>query len=254
MPLRGVGFIYSSMAETPCYIILTYLVLRKYAKTTKEIVEITGVILLGRIILEIPIRIIDFGPTLMSLPSTLLSCLTILLTALSFATKKIYIYILSLAIWSYCTFFGHKALLYYMTWGPELKAQVSTLKINTSDGITALKNIESKYILLDFWSSKCGFCYKKFPELQALYEKKYDNMTIASVFVPYQKEQISDGKSIIDKLGYTFPVWSVSPQDTLLNVLKINGYPTIILLDEKRNVIFRGNLERAKKKMEDLID
>lgn len=256
MPPRGyLGFVYSSMIETPCYAVLTYFILKKFSKTNKEILGIAGLIILGRIIVEIPLRIVDWESTLISLPCTLLACLTIILTAFVFYTKKTYVCILALAIWGYCVFFGHKALLQYMIWGPTPKAQVGALMIRTSNGVTALESIKSEYIMLDFWIPQCGVCYKKFPDFQSFYNKSKDKLTIASVFVTlYKGEQESEGKAIIEKRGYTFPVWSVAKQDTLLKVLKIDQYPTIILLDKNRNVIFRGSLENAEKKLGTIIN
>lgn len=255
-PLRGtVGFVYSTIIESVFYVVITYFLLKKYSKTNQETLYIAGLIILGRIILEMPLRLLDFEHTLVSLPGTLLACSTIILTALVFMIRNIYFLTLSLIVWGYCIFIGHNKILEYMKWGPPLKAQVGNLTINTPKGNIPLKTIKSEYILLDFWISKCGVCYEKFPDFQSLYNKNKNEITIASVFVPYFKnEQISDGKAILDKCGYTFPVWSVSPTDTLLKTLKINIYPTIILLDKDKNVIFRGNLENAKKKLEGIIN
>lgn len=258
IPLRGireVGFVGASMIETSCYAVAVYFMLKRYAATNREVWLLTGVIILARIFLEIPIRLIDFKGTLMSLPNMLLACVTIILAALVFSTKNKYVCLFSLVAWGYCTFIGHEKLLEYMKWGAPLKVQVASLTINTSEGAMPLKSIKSEYLLLDFWNSACGVCYEKFPEFQSLHDKNSGKVKIASVFVPFRKnEQASDGEDIISKRGYTFPVWSVAPKDTLLKVLKVERFPTIILLDKERNVIFRGNLENAKKKLEDIIN
>ena len=86
-------------------------------------------------------------------------------------------------------------------------------------------------------------------------EKGKAEVTIASVFVPYYKnEQEETGIAIIDSLGYTFPAWSITKQDTLLKVLAINGYPTVVLLDKSKNVIYKGSLEMSIKKLEKLVN
>lgn len=257
MPLRGIpgiGFVYSTLIESTCYAILTYILLRKWAKTKKEVLWMAGLLILGRIILETPVRIIDFGTSIVSLPGTIVSCLTIVLTTLFLYKRNVLVFVIALAAWEICTTIGYKESLYYRTWGTTIKAQVGSFEVTTPEGIRTLKAIKSDYILLDFWSSTCGVCFKKFPDLQALYDKNKDKMAIASVFVPCRKnEQGPRGKSIIEKHGYTFPVWWVAPKDTLLKVLKVDGFPTVIVLDKNRNVIFRGNLERAEKKLENLI-
>lgn len=254
-PLRNWGLINASIIETICYSIITYLVLRRCSSTNKETLLITGLIILGRIILELPLRIVDFKATLISLPGTLLACLAIVLTSLVFnAKRKMYISIFSLVVGGFCIFVGHRYWLEYVTFEPIPKVQVASFTIRDSTGNTTLGDIENKYILLDFWNSKCSICYKKFPNLQKLYENRKDKIIIASVFVPFKNEQQAYGQTIIDKYGYTFPVWSVTTKDTLLSVLEINRYPTVILLDKNKNVLFKGNLEKAENKLESLID
>lgn len=257
VPLRGfVSSVYGTMIETICYAFMTYYFLQKKAKKKVDIYIISIFIILGRTILELPLRISDFEGTLISLPNTLLACLAIVLATLAFmAKKKMTVGVVSTIIWSFCVFIGHEKWLDYIIWGSVPEANVSSFVIKTSEGDKALEDIKNSYILLDFWNSKCGVCFQSFPHLQALYDKYRDKISLASVFVPlYKDEQQEDGQYRIDEMDYTFPVWSVSKEDTLLNILEINGYPTVILLDEKRNVLFKGNLKNAQKKLEDLIN
>lgn len=255
-PLRGWSFTYASIVETVCYIALAYIYLSKRAKGGKDILIISGLIILGRVILELPLRIRNFEDTLISLPNTLLACLAVVLATFVFMVKKkIIVGIASIIIWAYCVFIGHEKWLHYIIWGPVPEVNVSSFVIKTSEGDKALEAIKNSYILLDFWNSKCGVCFQTFPHLQALYDKYKDKISLASVFVPlYKGEQQEDGQSRIDEMNYTFPVWSVAKEDTLLNILEINGYPTVILLDGKRNVLFKGNLKNAQKELEDLIN
>lgn len=259
-PLRGIiGFIYASIIETICYAILTYFILKKYSKTITDSILFGGLILSGRIILEIPLRIRDFEATLISLPNTLLVCITLFLTILLFLSKKKkQVLFFSLIIWGYCVFEGHRNVLEYLTWGTTPDVNIASFPIRTKEKNATLSSIEDEYILLDFWNSKCGVCYKKFPLLQSLFErveKGKAEVTIASVFVPsYKNEQEETGIAIIDSLGYTFPAWSITKQDTLLKVLAINGYPTVVLLDKSKNVIYKGSLEMSIKKLEKLVN
>lgn len=258
-PLRRIGLVYASIVETICYAVMTYILLKNYSKNLTHAFLIGGLILLGRIIVEIPLRIKDFEGTLMSFPGTLLACLTIaLIVAVFISKKKKYIILFSLIVWGYCVFEGHKNLLEYITWGSTPDANFASFTIRTPEGNVTLGSLQNEYVLLDFWSSSCGVCYKKFPLLQSFFErteKEQPGIVVASVFVPYLKnEQEDKGAFIIDSLGYTFPVWSTTKQDTLLKVLNIEGYPTVILLDKDRNVIYKGSLEGSIKKMKSLID
>jgi len=256
-PLRAWGFTNASIIETIFYLIITYMILRKLSDNKSETKIITIAIIAGRICLELPLRIIHFNETLISLPSTSLACLSILLAAFIYTIKhKKHIVLFAILAWSCCVFWGHKKCLQYMIWGISTpQVNLSSFEITTGKEKATFGSLKEEYILLDFWNSGCGVCFKKFPEIQFLYNKNKNKMTIASVFVPrFKNEQESDGKPIIDKYGYTFPVWSVSPKDTLLKILKIEFFPTVILLDKDKNVIFRGNLDNAKKELEDIID
>lgn len=257
-PLRRIGLVYASIVETICYAVMTYILLKKYSKSLTHAFLIGGLILLGRVIVEIPLRMKDFEGTLMSLPGTLLACLTIALTVAVFISKKKkYIIPFSLIVWGYCVL-GHKNLLEYIIWGSVPDTNVASFTIKTSEGNVTLGSLQNEYVLLDFWSSSCGVCYKKFPLLQSFFEraeKENSEIIVASVFVPYLKnEQEDKGKSIIDSLGYTFPVWSTPSKDSLLKTLDIDDYPTVILLDKDRNVVYKGSLESSIKKMKNLVD
>lgn len=257
VPLRGfVDVVYGTVIETVCYTFMTYYFLQKKTEKKWDIYIISGLIILGRIILELPLRISNFEDTLISLPNTLLACLAVVLATFVFmAKKKMIVGIASTIIWTYCVFIGHEKWLDYITWGAVPEANVSSFVIKTSEGDKALKDIKDSYILLDFWNSKCGVCFRSFPHLQTLYDKYRDKISLASVFVPlYKGEQQEDGQSRMDEMNYTFPVWSVAKEDTLLNILEIDRYPAVILLDERRNVLFKGNLKNAQKKLEDLIN
>lgn len=252
-----VGLIGSSVVETICYAIMTYLFSKK-AKTTTDIFLIGGTIILGRVILEIPVRIMDWEETLISFPTTVLACITIVLTVvISVLRKNKYVTIFAVSLWGYSVLFWHKSWLESLTWGPTSETSVVFCAVNTPKGNVLLDSISSEYILLDFWNSRCSICYEKFPELQSLFEraeKSQKKITVASVFVPFKDEQERSGDSIIRKIGYTFPVWSVSRLDTLLKLLEIRKYPTAIILDEDKNVLFKGHLEKATEQLESYID
>ena len=258
VPLRClIPFVYASIIETICYAIITYVILKRHSTINNSPYVIGGLILLGRIILEVPLRVRDFEGTLISLPNTLLACLAIILTVIVFVSRQRKITILfSLIIWGYCVFIGHSSWLEHIAWGPTPNMNLTHFNIKTSKKNTTFNSIKKDYILLYFWNSKCGICNTTFPELQSLFENvKQDKSIVTSVFVPlFKDEKQTHGDSIINKLGYTFPVWSINRQDTLLKVLNIKRYPTVILLDKDKNVIFRGNFEKATKKMEELIN
>lgn len=111
---------------------------------------------------------------------------------------------------------------------PEIKFTDSNKRSITID--------RNKVVLLDFWSTKCGICYKKFPDLEKLYLKYQGNknVLIYSVHVPYPYDDFQKTKSLVEKLGYKFPtIFAVSKNETL-NELNFNAFPHYVILKNNK--------------------
>ena len=119
--------------------------------------------------------------------------------------------------------------------------------VQAPDNEIRLDTIKSKYILLDFWNASCGVCIQQFPRFQELYDNYKDKMLIRSVFVRYKKDEtISDGMDLIDKLEYKFPIWSVDKSSSLIEDLNVKVYPTVIVIDQDKRIVFKGSLDKAE--------
>lgn len=111
---------------------------------------------------------------------------------------------------------------------PELKFTDINEKSITID--------RDKIILLDFWSTKCGICYKKFPDLEKLFLKYHGNknVQIYSVHVPYPYDDFQKTKYLVKKLGYKFPtIFAVSKNETL-NKLNFNAFPHYVIIKNNK--------------------
>jgi peroxiredoxin len=107
---------------------------------------------------------------------------------------------------------------------------------DTAGNIVQLNNIQSRYILLDFWFSRCGPCIKSFPELQELYSKtnRADFEIVGiSVDQPGEKEL---WRKTINQHGLSW----ININDAKAGIarkLAIVNYPTKILLDKNRKIV-----------------
>jgi len=126
-----------------------------------------------------------------------------------------------------------------------LKARSQLTIGNTIDNISLpdttgktiqLKNIKSRYILIDFWFSRCGPCIKSFPELRELYSKTnradFEILGI-SVDQPGEKEL---WKKTIQQHGLSWININDSKSAAARNLAIVN-YPTKILLDKNRKIV-----------------
>lgn len=249
-PLRSLSIYHSAIIESIIYSFATYLLLKKYSKEHHDIINIIIYIVIGRVIIELPVRLMDFEKTLITLMVTTNVILSIIFTGIIYYSRNTYVTILLLLCESYCVFIGHKNWLNYITFGPLPQIETTSYIVQTSENEINLDTINSDYILLDFWTSSCGACIQQFPRFQKLYDKYKNEILIRSVFVRYKEdENISDGINLINKLGYKFPVWSIGKDSSLIKDFNIKVYPTVIVINHDKRIIFKGNLNEAEEKI-----
>ncbi len=254
-PLRALSLYNAAIIESIVYSFVTFLLLRKYVDAKYSIIRIILCIILGRIIIELPIRIVDFDRTLLTLMVTIIVILSTILTGLIYSNKKKYVIILSFISWIICAFIGHKVWFDYINFGHLSNIKITSHTIQTTENEIKLDTIKSNYILLEFWNSSCGSCIKQFPQYQKLYDKYKNEILIRSVFVRYKdNENIFDGINCINKQECNFPIWSIDKNSSLLKELEIKVYPTIIIINHDKEIIFKGNLKEAENKMYHLLD
>lgn len=88
----------ASMAESCCFFLLTFHLLESYAKPNTYGIPYVLAIIVGRIILEMPLRVMEFKDTLPSLFIPMTVIVSILLAALYYKEKRLSVLILSVSI------------------------------------------------------------------------------------------------------------------------------------------------------------
>lgn len=88
----------ASMAEAMCFFVLTYFILEKYAEPKTYGTPFVIAIIMGRILLDIPIRVMEFRETIFSLFIPIVVMISIFLAALNFKEKNKIVLVLSLII------------------------------------------------------------------------------------------------------------------------------------------------------------
>lgn len=101
-----------------------------------------------------------------------------------------------------------------------------------------------RYTLVDFWGSWCGPCIEAMPELKNLYEAYAAQLDINFIGIAYdEKEKASKIKDILTAHGIK---WTTYIDDKNLEeksfekTYHVYTYPTILVLDENKQVIFRS--------------
>jgi thiol-disulfide isomerase/thioredoxin len=118
---------------------------------------------------------------------------------------------------------------------------------NEQGNCLSLNDFAGKYVVTDFWFTGCGVCFRKFPQVQYLYDEYKENPAIAviSINAKLKDEAGNLAFETIAKKGYSFPVYRLDMDNPILKEMKIDGYPTVLIFDKGGNIIFRGSIENA---------
>lgn len=101
-------------AYSVCYFAFTWICLQVFSsKTENKYLFVISAIILGRIILEIPIRISDFGDSFATLMFPIITIISILLAAVCYYEKRVSVYVLSAIILLLVNTFVHECFLEY---------------------------------------------------------------------------------------------------------------------------------------------
>jgi thiol-disulfide isomerase/thioredoxin len=123
--------------------------------------------------------------------------------------------------------------------------------IDRKNNLITNQSFENKIVLLDFWYTRCGDCFVKFPQLQAFYDKYKDDNSIAACAInkPIEEDKPNEAFQLTEK--YTFPV--LLPTDVELpEKFDIQGYPTTLVIDRNGMVVYKGSIEGAVKMVEQM--
>jgi len=113
---------------------------------------------------------------------------------------------------------------------------------NEAGEIIRLADMKGKTIVLDFWSTSCAPCAKKFPELDEItrYYKDDKGIVFASIYLP----QPYDKPEIVANFGahrkYTF-MKLYSDGITNRDAFKVSFLPYMVVIDKNYKVRYRGS-------------
>lgn len=105
----------------------------------------------------------------------------------------------------------------------------------------------NKIIVLDFWSTSCGICFKKFPDLEDTYLKYKNNLNIEiyAVHVPTRDDKFDLTIKILDSIGYKFPKLYSKSAKEIKDSLNIYSFPHLLIIKNGK-IRFEGMLETKK--------
>jgi thiol-disulfide isomerase/thioredoxin len=220
------------------------------------------VFLLGAVAIEGPMRLIDPGNTAVSLPDFLLRIFGIALAIGMFLTgRRGRLALAGLAVvllgatyfWAIDLWF-HKLNFGTYTSNVSYRPASPFEAVGENGSVIRDSDLRGKITVLDFWNTRCGVCFRKFPKLQRVYEKyrNHPSVTIIAANHPLYVDKPGDAFRVIREEGHTFPV-AVMKSENAARDFGVRLYPTVLILDPTGTVVFKGDIDEAERKIEVLL-
>ena len=106
----------------------------------------------------------------------------------------------------------------------------------------ALKDLRGKTIVLDFWSTTCAPCVRKFPELEAISKKfrQDTNIVVASVYLPTPGDTPEKIKNFGSIQHYSF-TRLYSRENRTWQQFNVPFLPYLVVIDKEHRIRYRGS-------------
>ena len=194
---------------------------------------------------------------MVSLPDFILHLLGIVTGYIFIKTKTfigVGVALIGLAVTIYMLFSGYDLWLNKISYGNftgNVLEKVPEFKISDNTYCLTNESIKNKLIVLDFWHTACGVCFKKFPVLQEKYDKYKTNEKIEfyAVNIHLTRDTLNQALNTLKRLHYTFPV-IVIDDDTLVKKFQVSGVPVTIIIRNGLSIVYRGDIDR----IDDIIE
>lgn len=255
--LRGYSFVLSGIVLFIFYSLIILYVGYRGKRATLYAIVFVAVIL----IIQIPIRLLWWRDSLFSMPEVVMHLLGILCGLLLLKGGRKAKVVIVFAMIVLCFMFNR----IYMHWNQYvsygnidgiISEQIQNIPhIEDVDG-TVVKIEEMKtYTVIDCCYTSCGVCIRKLPMIQRLYNKYIGNDKV-KVFVLFFKLKNESNNGISKWLSkmdnYSFPVL-YGDFDELYATFKIDGFPTVIILNPDGKIVFRGSIQLAENYLEKVV-
>lgn len=261
-PLRSyANFQTSSLIGFTAYFFLTIFCLKKF-NLRLAVWQILTALILGYWAIGLPSRIMSFQSSLVSLPDSLLQTLGIVCGFLYWRLRSpsnILTASLGCLITVFTFYQGYDYWIHKLNFGTftgKVEAHGLPAKFEAFDEQKKLlteSDFNAKIALLDFWTTTCGVCFKKFPQVQAVYDK-YKNdpsVMILAVNKPIEEDTPNQAFDDIRQEGYGFPVVVTTDED-LAEKFGVKGYPTTFVINRNGQIVYKGDIEGAVKMVDEL--
>ena len=179
------------------------------------------------------------------------------LTGISFyifrGNKKYFLPLASLIYIFFLWAFGYQAWMHKMNYGsysPEMEKVTPAFTITNLQGqVLTNKDFQDRIIVYYFWSVGCKPCFEGLAQLHEMYNQyKYDKMV--EIYAVTNNTKLTQATDELKAYGYAIDV--LEGNAAIAESFEINWLPTVIILDEDGNTVYKGALNGVDEKIQQI--
>lgn len=117
--------------------------------------------------------------------------------------------------------------------GSSNKKQAKNFTIYDEQGnVLHLSDFAGKGIILNVWTTWCGYCKEEMPYFENLYQENKEDVHFLMVNVlDGETESVKNGIAYRNEQGYSFPIY-FDKEFSLIYSYQLTGYPNTIFMDK----------------------
>lgn len=237
------------------YFIISWALFNKFPEAKTKVAIIVSLPLLS---LYVPIHLLSFQDSRLSLPSSCSGFIGIGLGFLAWQFKRARIVFILSALGLALTvqLYLYTRWLDYLNYGQfstAMNQPAPQLKfVNELGTVKGNEIFEDKIVVLDFWNTACGVCFQKFPTLQKMSDQySNSNVEVYAINVSLERDSVNQSYQALKKYSYTFKNLNAVEQ-SITKEMNVFAYPTTFIIVD--GVIkFKGDLDDVDAQLEKLV-
>lgn len=117
---------------------------------------------------------------------------------------------------------------------------------------TSLENYKGNVVVLNFWTSWCGYCINEVPELNKFYKKQPENVEFLAINMTADEKNAKSAVNFRKQYDIKFPIF-LDETGFLQESFEILAYPTTLIIDSSGVVRHRIQGEVTKEQLNEMI-